>query len=343
MLLQSGDPKVSDSEIPLPYLGGYHKAGKNDWRGSINLPNRKKIAYRISKAKQEGSSSQLVIDFNGNGKLDDDPVLRAPRPDKEIVQSANINGGERTLRITRKASKNRGWIRVYNLTHFRGEVDWDGTIHDAIIADMDFNGVVNLDMDRLLIDWNHDGTFDSQDRVRTIVLTETILANNCFYRFSYDKDSRTARVKRMANLGTVSVALPEELGPDTPISVYVRVKGKRYTLRDSTVHIPQGTYSKPGIGIRTKGYNSFYVILKPFEVKAGKTLSITIPKPNTIELSVKQHKGQLKVREALAFNPPADSTTPRVVFKPSGNLKPVPTVEVLKDGERLARGRMGYC
>ena len=316
-----------------------------EYHGQIKVTSNKSIAFKAYSSSGNAKPDKLVIDWNGNNDFADEVVIPAPTKTVPQNQTGTIDGKQQKVTIVR-LPYGGFYITILPAEWQKGQIAIDGIIYNAAILDLDYNGIETKGRDILLLDLNHDGKFAFQGGKfeGQMALSRQILLQGGVYKCLYNDTLKQVNLTPITDAGTVNIINFLEADSNTLAGwVPVQKKYLQFKTTGSSFKVPTGKYKFIHLVLEAKKGDKLHTLsfaTKPLDIKANKTLDITLSRPTGVVPKVRQVGKNLKIKHQLVFEKAAAVT--RLDFRLNNRRVPAPSIIVYRGNDILAQGSMEY-
>lgn len=286
------EPKYKgDAEYGQTYMGG------------------KQLKF-VAFSSSGGAKDTIVIDLNENGDVTDDVRIGVSK-----AVTVPVSADKTVKLILNKPDPRQP--RVYSLARtewYRGQVKLGDSVHEAVMMDMDMDGLDCEGQDLLLVDLNDDGVFKfdirSYQMEGAAMLAERVVLKGDVWNLKLDSDEPDLTITPYTgDCGRLETSLELGLDPATcSVMGFVMSERTPYILTSETgapsARIPVGSFDtsffavsllkdgKPTAQLQYRGTDTV-------AIEKDKTCSVTLGRPGKMTVAVEEKIGKLTVSQAL--------------------------------------------
>lgn len=297
----------------------------------------------------------IIIDLNDNKDLTDETVLTIGKPAAvQISENSSIK-----VVVEKYKDAPNGFI-MRPAEWYKGKVALGKQEYDAVIMDLDMNGIDTKGQDCLLVDLNGDGKFEMNARALRLEgyspLKGTVVLAGDAWDVAFDGNGPDVKLTRYAgDCGTLKIDLKMKKETGEP-EIMAYVIGIDFSLlisfdkKRKDTRIPAGEYAKSMIMATIMKDGKPAAMLQctgpqPLVINKGETKNIIIGPPDGMTVQVEQKDGKLEIARTIKSGKDAEISQMMVVGE-AGQMQnlPAPSVKVIspESAEVLAEGVMKY-
>jgi hypothetical protein len=328
--------------------------------GSLQL-GRKMLSFVIYSSTGSLKPNTIIIDANQNLNLTDDEVIMFPDGEKLKSVSLTMDDGRKAKYKLRLFQIGSGSFRLIPGEWYRGSIDLGGKMYDAVLLDVNLNGLETTALDMLLIDENGNGKFEFNTKNYEFEgyapLAETVAFLGGIWDLTLDATAPSVLLRRSSKpCGAIRLAVPDKL-KECSVFGYLKKDNMKMPLYFSasrpsvTMHVLAGDYIKLGFWLTDdKNDKRTLVMLECAEgtrIEADKTHILKLSNLGGMQVVVEQRGRYLTVSKEMTAQGDL-SLSSFMTWDKKGELQSAPTPvctiysNTSKGAKKLASGKLEY-